>query len=152
MTSKSYNLGMSGSSVITKKRRSRDRVSEESIKALIQRIRRGFNFGALTQFSKQSGLSLSILSEILQIPQRTLARRKIEGRLRPEESERLLRISTLFERAVELFEGDVPAARTWLTRPARALDYEQPLTYAQTEVGAREVEHLIGRLEDGVFT
>ena len=27
-----------------------------------------------------------------------------------------------------------------------------PLEYAETEVGAREVEHLLGRIEHGVFS
>ncbi len=36
-------------------------------------------------------------------------------------------------------------------RPARALDGETPLNHTDTEVGAREVEHFIGRLEHGVY-
>ena len=39
----------------------------------------------------------------------------------PEESERLLRISAVFEDAVDLFEGDVAAAVNWLTTPRKAL-------------------------------
>jgi putative toxin-antitoxin system antitoxin component (TIGR02293 family) len=70
----------------------------------------------------------------------------------PQESERLLRISGVFERAVELFEGDIAAAVTWLTTPQKSLGRHSPLIYARTEVGAREVENLIGRLEHGVFT
>jgi putative toxin-antitoxin system antitoxin component (TIGR02293 family) len=74
------------------------------------------------------------------------------GRFAPDESERLLRVSTVFEKAVELFEGDVAGAVTWLTSPRRALGYQTPLAYSRTELGAREVENLIGRLEHGVFS
>jgi putative toxin-antitoxin system antitoxin component (TIGR02293 family) len=86
------------------------------------------------------------------IPERTLARRKTAGKLAPDESERLLRIANLFEKCVELFEGDVTAAVNWLTSPKKALNQERPLMYARTEFGAREVEDLIGRLEHGVFS
>jgi putative toxin-antitoxin system antitoxin component (TIGR02293 family) len=68
-----------------------------------------------------------------------------------DESERLLRISSIFEKAVELFNGDVPEAVTWLRRPRRALANHTPLAYSGTELGAREVENLIGQLEYGVF-
>jgi putative toxin-antitoxin system antitoxin component (TIGR02293 family) len=99
-----------------------------------------------------SGLALSLLASIIGIPERTLARRKTAGKLAPDESERLLRISNLFEKCVELFEGDVTAAVHWLTTPKKALNQETPLMYARTEFGAREAEDLIGRLEHGVFS
>lgn len=79
-------------------------------------------------------------------------RRKTEGRFHPHESERLFRISGVFEQAVALFEGDSGAARRWLTAPSKELDNHSPLEIARTEIGAREVENLIGRLEHGVFT
>ena len=55
-----------------------------------------------------------MLASIIGIPERTLARRKAVGKLEPDESERLLRVSNLFEKSVELFEGDVTAAVNWL--------------------------------------
>jgi putative toxin-antitoxin system antitoxin component (TIGR02293 family) len=58
----------------------------------------------------------------------------------------------LYRQAVELFEGDVAAAREWLNSPAKAFAGRTPLQAAETEVGAREVENLIRRLEYGVFS
>jgi putative toxin-antitoxin system antitoxin component (TIGR02293 family) len=118
---------------------------------LIQQIAHGFSFATLQTLESNSGLGLSLLASIIGIPERTLARRKTAGKLAPDESERLLRISNLFEKCVELFEGDVAAAVNWLTTPKKALNHEPPLMYARTEFGAREVEDLIGRLEHGVF-
>jgi putative toxin-antitoxin system antitoxin component (TIGR02293 family) len=43
------------------------------------------------------------------------------------------------------------AAREWLRAPAVALQGESPLEYLDTEIGAREVENILGRLEHGVF-
>ena len=119
---------------------------------LIQQVESGFSFATLQTLEFNSGLALSLLASIIGIPQRTLARRQTAGKLAPDESERLLRVSNLFEKCVELFEGDVTAAVNWLTTPKKALNQERPLMYARTEFGAREVEDLIGRLEHGVFS
>ncbi len=80
-----------------------------------------------------------------------MARRKASGRLAPEESERLLRISRIFELSVGLFDGGVTDAVAWLCTPRRALAGSTPLAYSATELGARDVETLIGQLEHGVF-
>lgn len=40
----------------------------------------------------------------------------------------------------------------WLQTPQPGLADQQPLAFARTEIGARAVEDLIGRLEHGVFT
>lgn len=120
--------------------------------ALIHTIQRGLSFKAFETFSAEAGLAPSTIASIIEVPERTLARRKSSGRLSPDESERLLRIANIFEKSVELFEGDVSEAIQWLTTPKKALAENVPLNYSCTELGAREVENLIGRLEQGVFT
>jgi putative toxin-antitoxin system antitoxin component (TIGR02293 family) len=119
---------------------------------LIHELERGFSFKTLQTFESRSGLALSRLAATIGIPERTLARRKVSRKLTPDESERLLRISAIFEDAVDLFEGDVAAAASWLNTPRKALGDRTPLAYARTEPGAREVEDLIGRLEHGIFS
>jgi putative toxin-antitoxin system antitoxin component (TIGR02293 family) len=119
---------------------------------LIRKIEVGFSFLALEKLESHTGVGLSMLGSIIGIPERTLARRKVAGKLAPEESERLLRISSIFEKSVELFEGDIEAAVNWLTTPKKALGNQQPLSYSRTELGAREVENLLGRIEHGVFS
>ena len=118
---------------------------------LIEEILAGLSFRTLETFSSESSLPLAEIASLIAIPQRTLARRRDIGRLSSEESERLLRLSRVFEKAVALFEGNVDAAVVWLRRPKRALGNKSPLTYSRTEVGARQVEDLMGGLEHGVF-
>ncbi len=118
---------------------------------LIRQVGRGFAFHLLAAFESRSGISLAEIAAIVGIPPRTLARRKASGRLTSDESEKLLRLSSVFEQAVELFEGDELGARRWLTMAQKALENQTPLAYSRTELGAREVENLIGRLEHGVF-
>lgn len=127
-------------------------LAANDIPDLIQQIERGFSFDALLKLEVNSGVSLPLLASVIGIPERTLARRKAVGRLEPGESERLLRVSNLFEKSVELFDGDVTAAVHWLTSPKKALNRQTPLLYARTELGAREVEDLIGRLDHGIFS
>jgi putative toxin-antitoxin system antitoxin component (TIGR02293 family) len=119
---------------------------------LIQQVERGFSFKTLHTLESRSGLPGAALAGLVGIPERTLARRKSKGKFTPDESERLLRLGTVFEQAVELFEGDRAAALRWLTAPRGALEGKTPLAYARTELGAREVEDLIGRLEHGVIS
>ena len=69
---------------------------------------------------------------------------------RVEESDRLVRASRVFGRALELFEGDDEQTRRWLTTPATALGGRTPFDLARSEVGGKEVETLIGRLEHGI--
>ena len=121
------------------------------IDTLIEEVQTGLSFKALASFSSESGMAISEVASLVELPQRTLARRKVVGKLSPEESERLLRLSNIFEKAVGLFEGNVEAAVAWLRSPKRALGYKAPLTYLRTEIGARQVEDLIGSLEHGVF-
>jgi putative toxin-antitoxin system antitoxin component (TIGR02293 family) len=115
-------------------------------------IKRGFSFETLVRLEFNTGVSLALLASVIGIPERTLARRKAAGKLKPDESERLLRVSNLFERCVELFDGDVTAAVNWLVSTKTALNRQTPLLYARTELGAREVEDLIGRLNGGIFS
>jgi putative toxin-antitoxin system antitoxin component (TIGR02293 family) len=117
---------------------------------LLRKIREGISFAAYERFLKTTSLSREAAADVLQIPARTLNRRREEGRLHADESDRLLRVARLFARALELCEGDESAARTWLTSPADGLGGATPLEYAATEVGALEVDALIGRTEHGI--
>lgn len=119
---------------------------------LVARVEEGLSYRALERLRGNVGLSREALAELVQIKPRTLDRRREAGSLRPEESDRLLRAARVFGDTIALFEGDADAARAWLSLPQRALGGAVPLEMAKTEVGAREVESLVGRLEHGVFS
>jgi putative toxin-antitoxin system antitoxin component (TIGR02293 family) len=118
---------------------------------LVEEVLRGFPFRAFERLRRNTSWEAKILASLLDIPQRTLSRRKQEGRFHPDESDRLLRVSRLFGRAVQLFEGDSNAASAWLERPLPALGNARPIDLAKTEIGALEVERVILALEHGVF-
>ena len=117
---------------------------------LLEQVEKGLSYRAFERLQRNIVLSLKQLAELIRIPPRTLARRKEEGRLLPDESDRLLRLSRIFAESFQLFEGDFHAARTWLFTPQPALGGGIPIEFSRSEVGAREVERLIGRLEHGI--
>ena len=119
---------------------------------LMERVERGLPYSALERFQRNIAWPYVDVLDWLQISQRTLTRRRRQRRLTPEESDRLLRASRIFAKAVGLFEGDPHSAADWLASPQRALGGAIPVEFAKTEIGAREVENLIERLEEGVFT
>jgi putative toxin-antitoxin system antitoxin component (TIGR02293 family) len=113
-------------------------------------LQKGLAYGAFERFQRNTRLSAATVAELIQLPLRTLARRKQAGRLQPDESDRLARVARVFGRALGLFEGDPEAARHWLSSKQPLLGNLVPLELAGTDVGASEVEHLIGRIEHGI--
>jgi putative toxin-antitoxin system antitoxin component (TIGR02293 family) len=120
--------------------------------SLQQRVLEGLPYAALQRLQGAIELTTADLAELVQIKPRTMARRRREGRLLPAESDRLLRAARVWGLALGLCDGDDAAARRWLSAPSRALGGKPPLEVARTEIGAREVEQLVGRLEHGVIT
>lgn len=120
--------------------------------ALLKKVEAGFSYRTFERLQQNLDLPIEELAKLVQIGQRTLARRRKEGRLTTEESDRLVRAARVFGKTLALFEGDLGAARTWFSTPAPALANRMPQDVSATEVGAREVENLIGRLEHGVFS
>jgi putative toxin-antitoxin system antitoxin component (TIGR02293 family) len=118
---------------------------------ILRLVQAGFPFSRLARFQKLTALPWERVARFVAIPQRTLIRRQSQGKLQPDESDRVWRASAIFDMTLDLFEGDVTAARNWLLAPQAGLGGEVPLEIASTDIGAREVENLIGRLENGVF-
>jgi putative toxin-antitoxin system antitoxin component (TIGR02293 family) len=77
------------------------------------------------------------------VPRTTLRRRTL---LTPEEGERTARLARLMVLAEEVWE-DRELAREFLLSPQPQLGGETPVALALTELGAREVEELLLRLE-----
>lgn len=90
------------------------------------------------------------LSKALNIPERTLIRRKKEGVLNPEESGKLHRLAQVIERAVEVFES-APLALDWIKSPNASLGGFTPLSLLDTDLGAQAIMDTLGRIEHGVF-
>lgn len=127
-------------------------VETESLDELIRLLKEeGLPLESFERLHEALGISASRLAEAVGVAERTLRRRRKAGQLSSGESERLLRLARLFERAREVL-GSSERARTWMTGPVPALSGRAPLDYADTEPGAREVERVLGRIAHGVFS
>lgn len=114
-------------------------------------IREGLPFTSLEAVMEQFGLKREEVSWALDLPLRTLARRKQERRLSPGESDRLVRVVRIAVQAAEVLGGREEAAR-WLHAPNRALGGQTPLELLDTDLGSRQVEDVLGRIEHGVYS
>lgn len=85
------------------------------------------------------------------IPDRTLDRRISAGEpLKPEEADGIARLVRIVTYARKVFTGE-DMANEWLRSPNPELDNEVPIRMSATDLGAREVEAVLGRIEHGVF-
>jgi putative toxin-antitoxin system antitoxin component (TIGR02293 family) len=114
-------------------------------------LRGGLPFGALASLTKTLGIPTATVTRVLGIAPRTLARRKEQHSFSPAESDRLYRFARVAFRTVDVL-GSHEKARQWLERPNRALGGEPPLDLLDTDIGARQVEAVLGRIEQGVFS
>ncbi len=114
-------------------------------------IERGLRYRALDALHDRYGLGAYEITFLLAVPSRTLARRKMQGKFRPEESDRLVRLGRIGALAEETL-GDANKAASWLRRPNRALANETPLRQLDTDIGSRQVENLLLRIAHGIYS
>ena len=118
----------------------------------VERIVAGLPVAEFDALRKMLSLSVEAMAHKIGISVATLSRRRTQKLpLDQNHSDRLMRYARLYWLSVDFFNGDTKTARDWLARPARALNAQTPLDFAETEMGAREVEDLLGRLEHGVY-
>ena len=119
--------------------------------AVADRVREGLPYATLGAVAKRFDIPPRELTAVLDLPERTLARRKRERRLRAGESDRLLRVARVAALAEEIL-GDTAKAARWLRRANQALGGKTPLRALGTDLGASQVETVLHRVEHGVFS
>jgi len=77
------------------------------------------------------------------------ASRARRAKLTPEEGERLVRVAGVVARALDVWEVESDAAE-FLTTPHPMLGGEAPIDRARSELGARQVEDLLTKLDLGL--
>jgi len=114
---------------------------------LREAIREGFPHAVLQEVMRASGLTLQELASALDLSTRSLQRRR-HRRLARFESDRLYRLARLMALARETL-GEGERAIRWRKRTNRALGGVAPLAAIDTELGARQVENILGRIAYG---
>jgi putative toxin-antitoxin system antitoxin component (TIGR02293 family) len=124
------------------------RVSETS--DLLRAVRGGLPYASLEALTRRLGLELSAVGAVVGIPGRTLARRKHERLLSPVESDRLYRLAYVTHVASAVL-GGVEAARRWVGRAYRSVGGAEPMSLLDTDIGCRQVEEVLVRLNYGLY-
>jgi len=121
-------------------------------KAAIEVLESGLPFSELTELQQKLDVPADKLAPMLGISKATFHRQKQKGgKLDAAVSDRIVRFARLLGQAIRAL-GDLDNAKRWLCSPQFGLGGAVPLDYAKTELGAREVENLLGRIEYGVYS
>lgn len=116
---------------------------------LVRLVRRGVPTRAVDHFLRASHLTFNAIEGHV-MARRTFKRREDAAQpLDPAESDRLVRLVRIVAAAEETFVNSGKAL-AWLGRENRALDGLTPLSLADTDLGARSVETLLGRIGHGI--
>lgn len=118
---------------------------------LREAVREGLPYETLATVIEKLGIKANQVSAVIQLPLRTIARRKKEKRLEPDESDRLVRLARIGALAKYVL-GNEQKASIWLHERNRALGGIAPLDILDTDIGTRQVEEVLGRIEYGVYS
>lgn len=122
-----------------------------STRALLRTVESGLPYGSLDALTERFGLSRAEVAAAAGIPLRTLARRKRERKLHADESDRVVRLARVAAEAARLI-GDEREAGAWLRDENIVLGGQRPIDLLRSDLGARQVEDVLGRIEFGVYS
>ncbi len=118
----------------------------------VKAMEAGLRESELTDLQTSLDLPSEKVLSLVGLSKATFHRRKTTGtNLNPFVSDRVVRFAMLLSKAITVF-GSKDEANKWLKSPQFGLGGAVPLDFAKSEVGAREVEKLLGRIEYGVYT
>jgi putative toxin-antitoxin system antitoxin component (TIGR02293 family) len=112
-------------------------------KKVERRIREGLPYSALDKLLKETCLTRLEVAKALDIPVRTLVTHKGDGKLSPEESDKIYRLARLFGLAVDMTSQNKEEAKNWFFRSRPQLGGTKPIDLVSTDAGAKKVENLI---------
>jgi putative toxin-antitoxin system antitoxin component (TIGR02293 family) len=120
----------------------------EKLDDLREAAKSGLPYASLETVIGKLRLGREEAATVLRLPQRTIARRKKQQRLQADESDRVLRLARIGAQASATLGTEEKAAQ-WLRRPNRALGHRTPLELLDNDIGSRQVEEILARMEHG---
>jgi putative toxin-antitoxin system antitoxin component (TIGR02293 family) len=117
---------------------------------LLKRLRNGLPYQTFDSVRENLQLETERMQQIVGVPARTLARRKISRTFTKEESDRLYRVARIAALAADVL-GEEARAFAWLRTPNRSLEGDAPVDRLDTDLGTQQVEQLLGRIDHGIF-
>jgi putative toxin-antitoxin system antitoxin component (TIGR02293 family) len=112
-------------------------------------LRQGLPVSVLGNVRENWGFTIMELAGSLSIPKSTLMRMlERRNRMALADSDRVYRLASILTLAEEAI-GNREKAQRWLRQPNQVLGNETPLRALETEIGARRVEQVLGRIAYG---
>ena len=121
-----------------------------SVKKQLNCIYKGMPTSVFDKLKFSLDTSVSEMCTNMGLSNKTIHRRKEEGKLNPIESEKILRLIKILLMAYNVFK-DADKAVKWVKTKQKYLGDVSPFSLCNTEVGGQEVTNLLGRLQHGVF-
>ena len=118
---------------------------------LIELGNAGLTKNALLHLAEFLGLSLSQMSSLLPVTERTIQRYSRNRQFSQAVSEHILQIAECAAMGMEVFE-DREKFLAWLNLPNKALGRKIPLSLLRSRFGIDMVRDELGRIEYGVFS
>jgi len=88
---------------------------------LTRAVQEGFPVVVLERLAGELNTPQKTVLLALGIAPATLKRRRESGHWSRAESDRVYRLTSIFQQVIQLFEGDAVMARQWLQQPAQAI-------------------------------
>ncbi|WP_238540692.1 antitoxin Xre-like helix-turn-helix domain-containing protein [Pseudomonas sp. GM48] len=114
-------------------------------------VHEGLPFEYLERIASLLQMQPGVITKAICIAPSTLARRAKVGRFNAVESDRLVALVAVFEKALSLLENDKAAATKLMSSPVRGLGSRCPLDMLGTIVETNAVFDIIYQLEKGVL-
>ena len=127
------------------------KASSENAFNMVNRAQSGVPVSAFFDLLHVSGLTKEELSGLLNLSFKTIQRYEKEGKkLNALNSEQLLKMITLYQKAEEVF-GSLASFNQWLRKPAAGLGGQVPLPFMQTPGGIDLIREELLRIEYGAL-
>ena len=118
--------------------------------SLFAGLQNGFAYSAIEALATY-GVNRRELSRFTGITLSTLDRRKSEGHLNTQESDKVYGLVRLIDAATDLFSGNEEKANAWIRKSAKGLGDRAPIDMIRTSAESESVIDFIGRVKHGVI-
>lgn len=136
---------------ITEKDLNHSWVDDKNVLKLIEAVRQGIKFSLFNSLTKKSPFSLQEWSHFLHLSERTMQRYKKEKKtFDPIHSEKILEITLLYQRGIEVF-GNSEKFNGWLNTKNIALGGVKPKELMDNTFGINLLKDELTRIEHGVL-
>ena len=128
-------------------------IRKNDVNGLISAVEMGVSVGVAHALPGAFDIAQSKIAILLGVSPKTMQRWHLmtHQRLTRPVGERAIRLLQLRQQAIETFEDEKHAV-AWLSEENKAFDGRRPIEHAHTELGCQQVECLLTRIDQGIFS